>query len=83
MKFEDLRAYAERDWARVERSKLAHWVRQYQANASGPSLRAADALRSHILRHAHSASFTERARDLEDLVRLKHRIDAANARLSR
>ena len=80
---EDLRSFAQRDWARVERAKLAYWTRQYEEHASGPSLHAADGLRAHVLRFAPAALRAQRALDFEDLLRLKRRIDAANARLRR
>jgi hypothetical protein len=80
---EDLRSFAQRDWARVERAKLAYWTRQYEEHASGPSLHAADGLRAHVLRFAPAALRAQRALDFEDLLRLQRRIDAANARLRR
>ncbi len=80
---EDLRSFAQRDWARVERAKIAYWTRQYKEHASGPSLRAADGLRAHVHRFAQAALRAQRALDLEDLLRLKRRIDAANAGLCR
>ena len=83
MRPEDIRAFARRDWARVQRAKIAHWIREYEEKASGPSLRAADALRAHVARFAPTALQAERASDLEDLLRLKGRIDAANAGLQR
>jgi hypothetical protein len=83
VRLEDLRSFAQRDWARVERGKIAYWTQQYQANACGPSLRAADALRAHVLRFAPAALHAQRAVDFEDLLRLKRKLDAANARLGR
>ena len=80
---EDIRTFARRDWARVQRAKIAHWTREYEEKASGPSLRAADALRAHVARFAPTALQSGRASDLEDLLRLKGRIDAANAGLCR
>jgi hypothetical protein len=79
----DLQAFARRDWARVERAKIAYWTQQYEENASGPSLPAADALRSHVLQFAPEALQAQRALDIEDHIRLKRRIAAANAGLCR
>jgi len=80
---EDLRAFAQRDWARIERAKIAYWAELYKKHGSGPSVRAADALRAHVQRCAPAAVRAQRALDTEDLVRFKGRIDAANAGLRR
>ena len=80
---EDLRSYAQRDWARVAQAKIAYWTRQYEENASGPALHAAGALRAHVLRFAPGALHAQRAQNLEALLRLKRKIDAANVGLCR
>jgi hypothetical protein len=79
VRLEDLRAFAQRDWARVERAKIAYWADLYKKNGNGASIRAADALRAHVQRFAPTALRAQRGLDIEDLVRFKGRIDAANA----
>ncbi len=74
---EDLRAFARRDWPRVARAKLAYWTKQYEEHAAAPSLRAAAALRAHVVRFARDSLQAQRALDLADHVTLKRRIDAA------
>jgi hypothetical protein len=74
---EDLRTFARRDWIRVERAKLAYWTERYEECAAAPALRAAAALRTHVLRFARNGFQAQRALDVEDHVRLKRRIDAA------
>jgi hypothetical protein len=76
---EDLRAFAQRDWAAVERAKLAFWARQYAEHGPAPAMRAAEMLRLHVLAHARIAMPAQRRDDLAHHIRLKQRIDAASA----
>ncbi len=81
MRREDIRAFVRRDWYRLKPAKLQHWARVYATQGALPLLRAADALRAHVIRCSVSTRKQERALDLAEHVRLKKRIDAANARV--
>lgn len=43
----DIRAFAERDWARVAAAKTAHWRQQKRGRSATEILAAGDALRRH------------------------------------
>src|SRR5512147_1687359 len=76
---EDLQAFAQRDWARVERAKLAYWARQYAEHGPAPAMRAAEMLRLHVQAHTGGSMGAQRRQDLAHHIRLKRRIDAASA----
>jgi hypothetical protein len=76
---EDLRAFARRDWARIERAKLDFWVRQHAKHGPAAAIRTADMLRRQVLAFAGPALLAQRCEDLAHHVRLKKRIDAASA----
>jgi hypothetical protein len=76
---EDLRAFGQRDFARVERAKLAYWARLRAERGPEPALRAAEVLRLHVAAHARDSLAEARRQDLAHHIRLKRRIDAASA----
>jgi hypothetical protein len=80
---DDLRAFAKREWAAVERAKLDYWLELTRAEGPAAALRAADALRRHAAAHAGLGGPEERTDDLRHHVELKRRIDAASRRLRR
>jgi hypothetical protein len=79
----DIRSFAERDWASVARAKLGYWLELTQSQGPDASLRAADALREHVSKHAGDDDDARRAEDFAHHVALKRRIDAASRRLGR
>jgi hypothetical protein len=83
VKPEDLRAFAERDWAAIERAKLDYWVELTRSVGPRPALLAADALRRHAARYATLGDDVSRAEDFAHHVGLKQGIDAASRRLGR
>jgi hypothetical protein len=76
---EDLRAFANRDWARVERAKLDFWASRHRKHGPAAAIRAADMLRQQVFAFASQALPAQRREDLAHHIRLKQRIDAASA----
>ena len=79
MRAEQLRAFVRRDWAKVERAKLAYWARQLAEHGPAPALQAADILRKHVLAFAGEAMLVERRQDFAYHIRAKQQIDATSA----
>lgn len=79
----DLRAFVQRDFARVERAKREYWQREYSKRGARAMLDAADALEDHVRQYAGRETPTARSLDLAHHVHLKQRIDAANRALDR
>ena len=80
---EHVLAYLNRDWAAAARRKGAHWVERVREGGALVGLRAAEALSEHVAAFTREEEAARRARDLDELVALKRRIDAASARLRR
>jgi hypothetical protein len=76
---EDLRAFARRDFIRVDRAKQEFWAQQYALHGPSPAIRAAAMLRRHVMAQTRSSLSSERRQDLAHHIHLKRRIDAASA----
>jgi hypothetical protein len=75
---EDLRAFAERDWAAIAAHKRSYWIDLVEELGPLPALRAADALREHVARFASAAAAARsRREDLAHHIEVKKKIDAA------
>jgi hypothetical protein len=74
----DIRAYAERDWARVADADREHWVQRFRAEGPSATIAASHAL----FEHARSARVDfpgsrYAAADLSSQVQLKQLLDRA------
>ncbi len=69
-----------RDWARVERAKLAFGLPRTVEQAAVPSVSAADLQRLHALVKTRAPQSVQRWVDLAYQIRLKRRIDAASTK---
>jgi len=78
---EELRGAAQRNWARVERAKLAFGTRPKAEDGSAPEISEVDLQRLHALVRARAPKSVQRWVDLAHHIRLKRRIDAESARL--
>ena len=78
----ELRAFLSRDWAALRDRKDQHWLDVARSRGGQAMLAAAESLREHVARHA-SRDADPRLADLEALIELKRRIDAASACLRR
>lgn len=73
-----LKAYRERDWARAEALKRAHWAREFATRGPEATVEAAQALWQHMrLVRPDWPSDEERGEDLAHHLELKQRIDRA------
>jgi hypothetical protein len=77
MKAEDLRAFANRDWAAVARSKRDFWAERFRLAGSEPARTAATALLEHARRHGVTPSARDREDDLAGHLRIRDRLDRA------
>ncbi len=78
-----LRAYAQRDWAAIERLDQDHWAETFRRNGPDQAFRAAAALAEHARRARPDwPSAEDRQRDLEHHLELKRRIDRAASAFS-
>jgi hypothetical protein len=80
----DLRAFANRDWAAAERGKQQYWAERYQREGAAPARQAATALLAHA-RSLGMAGLTdlERGADLAHHLEVRDRLDRAARALSR
>ena len=78
MSADDLRAFARRDWAAVERSKRTYWAERYQDAGAAPARTAATALFDHA-RGLGLTGTTARDRDddLTSHLQVRERLDRA------
>ena len=80
----DLRRFADRDHAAVERLKRAHWVRVYREQGGLATWRAGQALLEHVRRlYPDFPSPQERAADLAHHLELKRLLDRASRNIGR
>jgi len=79
----DLRAFLARDWASLRTRKDEHWLEVARRRGGEATLAAAESLREHVERHAGGDVEERRREDLEALIELKRRIDAASAQFRR
>jgi hypothetical protein len=80
----DLRAFANRDWAAVERGKQQYWADRYQRDGAAPARHAATLLFEHARRlGAAGLSDAERRDDLAAHLELRHRLDRAAGAFAR
>ncbi len=79
----DVRAFMSRDWAALRDRKDEHWLAVARTRGGAATLEVAEALGRHVTRFAKGDLDEHRMRDLEDLIELKRRIDAASACLRR
>ncbi len=74
----DLRAFANRDWAAAERAKQQYWAQRYRHEGAAPARQAATLLLEHA-RRLGAAGLTDRDRrdDLAHHLQLRDRLDRA------
>jgi hypothetical protein len=74
----DLRAFANRDWAAAERGKQDYWVARYRGDGAAPARQASAMLLEHA-RRLGAAGLTdgERRDDLAHHLQLRDRLDRA------
>lgn len=77
MKADDLRAFASRDWAAVERHKRDYWAERFQHSGAQPARTAANALLEHARRLGVTASVEQRDDDMAGHVLVRDRLDRA------
>jgi len=84
MNLDDLKAFARRDWAGVERGKWRYWADRYHQEGSEPARRAATLLLAHARRLGH-AGLTEQQRsdDFAHHVEMRDQLDRAACALTR
>jgi hypothetical protein len=84
VKRQDLRAFAQRDWAAVERSKWEFWAERFRREGSGPARHASRLLLDHARRlDASLLSDAQHADDLAHHVEVRERLDRAARALAR
>lgn len=84
MERDDLRAFAHRNWAAVERSKQQYWVERFRRDGPGPARHASSLLLEHARRlGTRLLSGRERAADLAHHIALCNRLDRAGRALAR
>jgi len=81
---EDLRAFANRDWAAAARSKQQYWADRYHRDGTTPARQAATLLLEHA-RRLGAAGLTdgERRDDLAHHLELRDRLDRTARALAR
>lgn len=80
---EQLREFFGRDWGLFERSSRDAWRERMQQEGAGALLRATDGLRRYVQAADPTWPTADlRARELEDLIRFKQRLDAASHALT-
>ncbi len=75
---DDLRRFAERNWAKVAAYKADYWAEQYSLHGEAPARAASAALLTHMRRvQPDYPSTSQRHADLADHVLYRQRLDAA------
>jgi len=74
---EHLRAFARRDWARVDHHKRQHWAKLYKVKGAQRTIALAHALYEHARSLNPSIAHAGRDEDFAHHVRLKKLMDAA------
>lgn len=75
---DDLRAFAQRDWAAAERAKQQYWVDRYQGEGGAPARQAATLLLEHARRLGVVGLSPEHRRDdFAHHLEIRDRLDRA------
>ena len=84
MNREDLRAFAQRDWAAATRGKQQYWAERYWREGAGPARRASTLLLEHA-RRLGVAGLTDahRADDFSHHLEVREQLDRAARALAR
>jgi hypothetical protein len=75
--------FVRRAWPDVESHKRAYWLRRVREHGAAEGLRASEMLREQVEPFARESAAARRAADLDALIALKKRIDAASHHLGR
>jgi hypothetical protein len=80
----DLRAFARRDWAGVERGKQQYWIERYRREGAAPARLAATLLLEHARRLGVAGpDDADRAADFAHHVEIRDLLDRAARAISR